>query len=115
MKNTRNIKLSEVLEELYFLRDENEELKVDNDFLTRQNAALKLSCSEYSSENMALKSEVGELRLSNILLGGKITCTNLPLKKKLKEEITNSAPTVIITTVIQNVTIVLILKEDGDL
>lgn len=33
---TRELKLDEVLEELYFLREENQQLKVDNDFLQRQ-------------------------------------------------------------------------------
>lgn len=65
-----NIKLDEVLQELYHLRDENQELKVDNDFLTQQNRALKLRCSEYSHENLKLYKEVTELRLTNTLLGG---------------------------------------------
>ena len=36
MKENREIKLDEVLEELYFLREENQQLKVDNDFLQRK-------------------------------------------------------------------------------
>lgn len=70
MINNRNIKLDEVLEELYYLRDENKGLKIDNDFLTRQNAALKIQCSRYAHENLQLDKEVGELRLTNTLLGG---------------------------------------------
>lgn len=36
MKNTENIRIDEVLEELYHLREENQDLKMDNDFLQRK-------------------------------------------------------------------------------
>ena len=41
-QNTENrVKIDEVLEELYHLREENQELKVENDFLQRKAALLK--------------------------------------------------------------------------
>ena len=63
MKNTRNIdlKIDEVLEELYHLREENQELKVENDFLQRQNNALKMRCSQNSQKLWKLESEVADL------------------------------------------------------
>jgi hypothetical protein len=64
-ENTENIRIDEVLEELYHLREENQGLKIDNDFLDRQNRALKLRCSKYAIENRELSTEVSELRFTN--------------------------------------------------
>ena len=63
-RKTRNIKLDEVLEELYTLREENQQLKVDNDFLEKQNAACKLRCSKLSIQVRELESEIADMRFT---------------------------------------------------
>ena len=62
MENIQNrtLKIDEVLEELYFLRHENESLKVDNDFLDRQNRALKRTCGEQAHRLQILESEIAD-------------------------------------------------------
>ena len=40
------LKIDELLEEVYFLREENKSLHVDYDFIQRQNAALKKKPAE---------------------------------------------------------------------
>jgi hypothetical protein len=65
LKNTENIRIDEVLEELYHLREENQGLKIDNDFLDRQNRALKLRCSKYAIENRELTDEINDLRFTH--------------------------------------------------
>lgn len=62
MENIQNrtLKIDEVLEELYFLRHENESLKVDNDFLDRQNRALKRTCGEQAHRLMQLETQVAD-------------------------------------------------------
>lgn len=64
MENIQNrtLKIDEVLGELYFLRHENESLKVDNDFLDRQNRALKRTCGEQAHRLLELESEVADLK-----------------------------------------------------
>lgn len=62
MKNIENTKIDEVLEELYALRDENEELKTDNYFLKRQNNALKMRCSDYSLRITKLENELSDIK-----------------------------------------------------
>ena len=47
-----HIKLDELLDELYHLREENQQLKVDNDFLQRQNNGLKLELQRVKSMEM---------------------------------------------------------------
>ena len=64
MAITEQLKLDEVLEELYALREENQQLKVDNDFLERQNAACKLRCSKLSIQVRELKSEIVDMRFT---------------------------------------------------
>lgn len=61
----QNLKLDEVLGELYYLREENQQLKVDNDFLQRQNNGLKLRCSKYAIENRELREEIADLRFTH--------------------------------------------------
>jgi len=51
--------------ELEALREENQRLKVDNDFLQRQNAACKLRCSKYAIENRELRDEIADLRFTH--------------------------------------------------
>ena len=65
-QNTENrLKIDEVLEELYHLREENQDLRIENNFLRRQNGALKISCSENSQRLCELETEVNELRFTN--------------------------------------------------
>ena len=65
MRELRDIKLDEVLEELYGLREENQSLRLDNDFLQRQNNACKLRCSKYAIENRELRDEIADLRFTH--------------------------------------------------
>ena len=65
---TEKLKLSEVLEELYFLREENQSLKIDNDFLQRQNAACKMRCSKYSQRVMDLEAEIADMKFTHKML-----------------------------------------------
>lgn len=57
-------KLDEVLEELYQLREENQALKIDNDFLERQNTACKLRCSKLTIQVRELESEIKDMRFT---------------------------------------------------
>ena len=61
---TNRIKLDEVLEELYYLREENQSLRLDNDFLQRQNNALKMRCSKYCLENRKLQEEIADMKFT---------------------------------------------------
>ena len=61
---TRELKLDEVLEELYFLREENQSLRIDNDFLEKQNRALKLRCGKYCLENRKLQEEIQDMKFT---------------------------------------------------
>ena len=75
MRNNEILKIDEVLEELYFLRHENQSLNVDLDFLQRQNAALKQSCREQSQRLLELESEVADLKFVRKCFGP-MTTTN---------------------------------------
>ena len=59
------LNIDEVLTELYHLREENQQLKVDNDFLERQNRACKMRCSKYAIENQQLRDEIADLRFTH--------------------------------------------------
>ena len=65
MIRKNRVKLDEVLEELHTLREENQSLKIDNDFLQRQNSALKMRCSKYAIENKELTDEIEDLRFTH--------------------------------------------------
>lgn len=56
--------IDEILEELYTLREENQSLKVDNDFLEKQNAACKLRCSKLTIQVRELESEIKDMRFT---------------------------------------------------
>ena len=58
------LRLSEVLKELYALKEENQSLKIDNDFLQKQNTALKMRCSKYSLEIKELSDELADLKFT---------------------------------------------------
>ena len=57
-------KLDEVLGELYALREENQQLKVDNDFLQRQNTACKMRCSKLTIQVRDLESEIKDMKFT---------------------------------------------------
>ena len=80
-----HLNIDEVLNELYHLREENEDLKLQNDFLqrehkrllsehrdltdktnfqTRQITALKFRCSDYSRKIQKLESEIADMRIT---------------------------------------------------
>ena len=52
MKENRELHIDEVLTELYQLREENQSLKIDNDFLQRQNNGLRLKLQSITSMSM---------------------------------------------------------------
>ena len=60
----------DVLQELEALREENHELKVDNDFLQRQNNALKMRCSSYCLQVRDLESEIADMKFTRNYLTG---------------------------------------------
>ena len=68
MRETRDIKLDEVLNELYGLREENQALKLDNDFLQRQNAACKLRCGKLAIQVRELESEIADMKFTHKML-----------------------------------------------
>ena len=65
---TNRIKLDEVLNELYGLREENQALKLDNDFLQRQNAACKLRCGKLAIQVRELESEIADMKFTHKML-----------------------------------------------
>ena len=68
MNEQNRLKLNEVLEELYFLREENQQLKVDNDFLQKQNAACKLRCGKFAIQVRELESEIADMKFVHKML-----------------------------------------------
>lgn len=46
------------------LEEENQSLKIDNDFLQRQNKSLKLRCSDYSIKLSKLETEINDLKFT---------------------------------------------------
>ena len=64
MRENRELNIDEVLTELYHLREENQSLKIDNDFLQRQNKACKLRCSDYCLQIQKLEDEIADLRFT---------------------------------------------------
>ena len=81
----KHLKIDEVLEELYYLREENQSLKIDNDFLQRQNAACKLRCGKYALEIKELRSEIADLRFTHNYL------TSEEAGRQLARELTGRA------------------------
>ena len=65
---TNRIKLDEVLEELHYLREENQSLRLDNDFLQRQNNGLKLRCSKCALEVRKLEEEIADMKFTHKML-----------------------------------------------
>lgn len=63
-RENRDLKLDEVLNELYELREENTSLKIDNDFLQRQNSACKMRCSKLTLQVRNLESEIKDMKFT---------------------------------------------------
>ena len=80
-----HLKIDEVLTELRMLREENQSLKIDNDFLQRQNAACKLRCGKYALEIKELRSEIADLRFTHNYL------TSEEAGRQLARELTGRA------------------------
>ena len=80
-----------VLQELEALREENHELKVDNDFLQRQNVELKSRCHKMSLINSTLEREIADMKFTrNYLTGeeaGKAFARELLGKPMTREEL----------------------------
>ena len=56
--------IKDVLIELEALREENQSLKIDNDFLQKQNRTLKLRCGKYSLEIKELQDEIADMKFT---------------------------------------------------
>ena len=91
MIDNRDLKIDEVLTELHYLREENQSLKIDNDFLQRQNAACKLRCSKYALQVRELESEIADLKFTHNYLtseeAGKAFARELLGKPMTREEL----------------------------
>ena len=87
----QNLKLDEVLNELWYLREENQSLKIDNDFLQRQNTACKLRCSKYALQVRELESEIADMKFTRNYLtseeAGKAFARELLGKPMTREEL----------------------------
>jgi hypothetical protein len=83
MTDNKDLKLDEVLEELYALRDENY-------FLKRQNNALKIRCSDYSLRIGELETEIADMKFTHKMLNseeaGKAFARELLGKPMTEEE-----------------------------
>ena len=62
------MKMKDTLLEIQHLKEENQRLKVDNDFLERQNKALKMRCSKYCLEISTLQRELNDMKFTQKLL-----------------------------------------------
>ena len=73
------------------LTNENQDLKLDNDFLQRQNNALKMRCSDYCLRNKKLEEEIADMKFTrNYLTGeeaGKAFARELLGKPMTREEL----------------------------
>ena len=60
--------MKDTLLEIQHLQEENQRLKVDNDFLERQNKALKMRCSKYCLKISTLQHEINDMKFTHKLL-----------------------------------------------
>ncbi len=65
---SRDLRIDEVLEELYGLKEQNQSLRLDNDFLERQNRALKLRCGKFAIEVKELECEIADMKFVHKML-----------------------------------------------
>ena len=83
--------IKDVLLELENLREENQSLKIDNDFLQRQNNALKMRCSKYCLHVKDLESEIADMKFTHKMLNseeaGKAFARELLGKPMTREEL----------------------------
>lgn len=57
--------MKDTLLEIQHLKEENQRLKVDNDFLEKQNKALKMRCSKYCLKISTLQREIQDLKFTH--------------------------------------------------
>ena len=65
---SRDLRIDEILEELYGLKEQNQSLRLDNDFLERQNRALKLRCGKLAIEVKELECEIADMKFVHKML-----------------------------------------------
>ena len=65
--------IKDILLEIQELREENQSLKIDNDFLVKQNEALKLRCGKYSLRISELESEIQDMKFTHKMLNSEET------------------------------------------
>ena len=58
------MRIKDTLLEIQQLKEENQRLKVDNDFLERQNALLKERCHKLGLENSCLEREIQDMKFT---------------------------------------------------
>ena len=82
MKNTENtLKIDEVLEELYYLREENQDLRLKNDFLQRKNAILLRDNARITLERGKLVDEIQRITSMGMFEFGNKYCSDESLEK----------------------------------
>jgi hypothetical protein len=54
----------DLIKEVQTLQEENQSLRLDNDFLDRQNRVLKLRCGKYCLENRKLQEEIADMKFT---------------------------------------------------
>ena len=54
----------DIIKELQTLQEENQSLRLDNDFLDKQNRALKLRCGKYCLENHKLQEDIEDMKFT---------------------------------------------------
>ena len=57
--------IKNLIQKVQELEQENQDLKLDNDFLQRQNNACKMRCSKYALENQQLRDEIADLKFTH--------------------------------------------------
>jgi len=58
----------DMCEQIIALTEENQSLKIDNDFLRKQTAACKMRCSKYCLENQKLRDEIADMKFTQKML-----------------------------------------------
>ena len=69
MTEDRTLKLDEVLEELYALREQNHTLENELFYFKSRSFSMAKRCKQLAPENQELKTQVAELNFSNCLNG----------------------------------------------
>ena len=65
---TNTLKIDEILEELHYLRDRNEELESELTHFKARSLAMAQRCRDLSRENMKIESELADLRFTKNFL-----------------------------------------------